>query len=95
MTHAAKIKTVYPRKTARPHLREPGSALTHAAALVAALIATLPLLLHAQKVGAGPVTMGSLLVFMVSMMLLYAASTIYHALGQPPKGNPVLRRLDH
>lgn len=37
----------------------------------------------------------SLTVFIVSMILLYAASTIYHTLNLSERTNRILRKLDH
>ena len=37
----------------------------------------------------------SVTIFIISMILLYAASTIYHTLDISPKVNQVLRKVDH
>ena len=37
----------------------------------------------------------SLMIFILSMIGLYAASTIYHSLDISPKVNQLLRKLDH
>lgn len=81
-----------------PHLpswmsrvRDPLSALTHFIALIAAVIGTIPLILRADTAVAA-VSLG---IFMVSMMLLYAASTAYHSFDLSDAGNKRLKKLDH
>ena len=76
-------------------LKDPVSAITHFAALVAAALAVAPLLLHAAGKGAGAAGLWSLAIFMASMMLLYAASTAYHSFRLTAKGEKRLKRLDH
>lgn len=78
-----------------PKLKDPGSAITHMIALAAALIGTPPLLLHTARLGGGPLTMLGMTAFMAGMILLYAASSIYHAVDSTPRVNAALRRLDH
>lgn len=72
-------------------VRDPISALTHLIALVAAAVGTVPLLLRAET----RLQAVSLAIFMVSMMLLYAASTAYHSFDLSPSGNKRLKKLDH
>lgn len=76
-------------------VKEPGSALTHGIALVAAIVFTAPLLLHAVNRGAGTGGVISLAIFMASMILLYGASTAYHTFDLTEKGNRLLKKLDH
>ena len=64
----------------KQHLKDPGSAITHFIALLFALVGIAPLLLKSQKNG-NPTGMYPLAVFMISMVLLYGASTIYHSLN--------------
>ena len=77
------------------HLKDPVSAITHFIAFLAAAAATAPLLLHAAGKGAGAGTLWSLAIYMLSMLLLYAASTAYHSFRLSPKGEKRLKRLDH
>ena len=57
-------------------IKDPGSALTHFIAMILALCAASPLLIKAaQEPGSSHVL--ALTVFITSMILLYAASTIY------------------
>lgn len=75
-------------------VKDPGSALTHFIALVLAILAATPLLLKASRdVQQGH--SGSLAIFILSMIGLYAASTIYHTLDISPSINKLLRKLDH
>ncbi len=76
-------------------VKDPGSALTHFIAMAAAILFTAPLLLHAAGHEAGTGALTSLAVFMVSMILLYAASTAYHTFALTERGNRLLKKLDH
>lgn len=75
-------------------IKDPGSAITHFIAMLMALFAATPLLAKAAKTpGASHIV--ALTVFIISMILLYAASTVYHTLDISPKVNQMLRKLDH
>lgn len=75
-------------------IKDPGSALTHFIGMLLAICAATPLLLKAVHTsGAAHIT--ALAVFIISMILLYAASTIYHSLDISPKVNQLLRKVDH
>lgn len=78
----------------RKLLKEPGSAITHFIGMMMAIFAATPLLI---KAGRQPdkIHIVALTIFIVSMILLYAASTIYHSFDISPKINKVLKRLDH
>lgn len=78
----------------RIKIKDPGSALTHFIAMLLALFATAPLLGKAAR-GSDSVHLMALTVFIVSMILLYAASTIYHTLDISASVNRRLRKLDH
>ena len=75
-------------------VKDPGSALTHCIALVLAILAATPLLLKGSR-DAQQGHSGSLAIFILSMIGLYAASTIYHTLDISPSINKLLRKLDH
>lgn len=72
-------------------IREPGSALTHFIACVMAAIAALPLILKAS----GGMATAALAIFAVSMILLYAASTLYHSVNVTGKVLSMFRKIDH
>lgn len=75
-------------------IKDPGSAITHFIAMIFALLAATPLLVKAARTP-GLAHVLALSVFIVSMILLYAASTIYHTLDISPKVNQILRKVDH
>lgn len=76
-----------------PKVKDPGSAATHFIAFCATLVAS-PVLLRQSVHLPGPQRL-SLLVFLVSMALLYAASTTYHTLDLGTVINRRLKKLDH
>lgn len=61
-------------------IREPGSAITHYIGMLLSLAAAAPLLIKAEvsKIPSALTAMG---IFILAMILLYAASSIYHALN--------------
>lgn len=75
-------------------LKDPGSAITHGIAMILAAFAAAPLLLKAFR-GPNQNHILSLAVFIISMILLYSASTLYHSLNLSEKSNLILRKLDH
>jgi len=75
-------------------IKDPGSAITHFIAMIFALLAATPLLVKAAQTPDLAHVL-ALSVFIVSMILLYAASTIYHTLDISPKVNQILRKVDH
>ena len=75
-------------------VKDPGSALTHFIAMILAIIAAIPLLSKAGH-ASGHMHISALAIFILSMIGLYAASTIYHTLDISPKINKLLRKIDH
>ena len=75
-------------------IREPGSALTHFLAMLLALCAAVPLLVRAA-VHSGVKSLTAMTVFMISMVLLYAASTIYHSVNCSGRILRIFRKMDH
>lgn len=75
-------------------IREPGSAITHFIAMIMAIFATIPLLI---KASASPdsTCLAALTIFMLSMILLYGASTTYHSLNTSEKVIQIFRKIDH
>lgn len=76
------------------HVKDPGSALTHFIGMLMAIFAATPLLIKAGRTP-DKIHLISLGIFIVSMILLYAASTIYHTFDISPKINKLLKRIDH
>lgn len=75
-------------------IREPGSAITHFIGMMLAVFASVPLLIKAgltQNVS----DVEAMTVFMISMMLLYGASTLYHSVVVPDRILKIFRKLDH
>ena len=75
-------------------IKDPGSAITHFIAMALAIIAAVPLLVKAAH-EPDHIHVIALSVFIVCMVLLYAASTTYHTLDISPKINKILRKIDH
>ena len=73
------------------HIKDPGSAITHFIAMILAIFAATPLIFKAYR-DTGAMTAAALAVFIASMILLYAASTVYHTLDISPAVNKVLRK---
>ena len=76
-------------------LKDPVSCLTHAFACVAAVFALPLLLIHAADHGIDKAGLISLTVFMLSMVLLYGASAVYHAVRLGGEAGLVFKRIDH
>lgn len=74
-------------------IREPGSALTHFIGMILAIVAGVPLLMKAAS--CGNIDLLAMLIFITSMILLYAASTIYHSLTLSDKIVKLFRKIDH
>lgn len=74
-------------------LKDPGSAITHFIGVVFAVIA-FPILIN-HEAGKDTADIIGLSVFMISMLCLYSASTIYHSLDLSEKKNLVLKKIDH
>lgn len=75
-------------------LKDPGSAITHFIAALMAVIAAVPLIIKAAT-GKNEEHLGSFVIFIVSMILLYTASTTYHSLDVSEKVNKCLKKFDH
>lgn len=74
-------------------LREPGSAITHFIAMCCTIGAGIPLLIKAASIGT--IYLLSMFIFIVSMILLYAASATYHSLTLPDSIIKIFRKIDH
>lgn len=84
------IETIF-----RFRLKDPGSAITHFIGFVAAILGTPVLLVHSAIYGGSTLEMIGLSIFMISMILLYGASTAYHSFNISPKVNKLLKKIDH
>lgn len=75
-------------------IREPGSAITHFIAMLMAGIAATPLLIKASLSGNSSILI-AMTVFIVSMILLYGSSALYHSVTVPEKFLKIFRKIDH
>lgn len=74
-------------------LKDPGSAITHMIAMAGAALLAFPLIHKASYASPGATI--SMTIFIVSMILLYGASSLYHSLDRSARVNKLLKRLDH
>lgn len=75
-------------------IKDPGSAITHYIGMMMAIFAATPLMLKAAR-QPDKIHLIALGIFIVSMILLYAASTVYHTFDISPRANKILRKIDH
>ena len=75
-------------------LKDPGSAITHLIAMGGAVLCSFPLIFKAAK-SDSDIAVFSMTVFIVSMILLYGASSLYHSLDISTKVNLLFKRIDH
>lgn len=75
-------------------IKDPGSAITHFIGMLMAIFAAIPLLLKAAH-EPSPTYLASLSVYIISLILLYAASTTYHTFNISKKVNTILKKIDH
>ena len=75
-------------------IREPGSAFTHLVGMVLAITASTPLLIKTVA-NSDSRTFAAMCIFMLSMILLYGASTMYHAVNLTGRSLKVFKKIDH
>ncbi len=75
-------------------IREPGSAITHFIGMMMALFAAVPLLVKSASASDRNCLL-AMAIFMLSMVLLYAASTTYHSLSVSENIIKIFRKIDH
>ena len=90
-THTSDTTKLAETKHHKFHVKGSGSALTHFIAMIGAVIAAVPLF-HKAAGEADSRHLAALSVFIVSMILLYAASTTYHTFNISEHVNKILRR---
>ena len=76
-------------------VKEPMSALTHLIGAVCSIFAMPVLLIHASLYHATKLDLIAYMIFMISMILLYSASTVYHSFSISPRVNKILKKIDH
>ena len=78
------------------HPKDPGSAITHFIGMVLVAFAMIPLFIHTLHNSSGHIVNGaSMLIFSISMLLLYTASTVYHTFDLGNRINCILKKCDH
>lgn len=75
-------------------LKDPVSAITHGIAMVLAMAGAIPLLLKAARQTNG-LHIFALSIFILTMILLYFSSTLYHSIDSTEAVNRRLRKMDH
>ncbi|MGN1147167.1 MAG: hemolysin III family protein [Lachnospiraceae bacterium] len=75
-------------------IREPGSAITHFIGMMMALFAAVPLLVK-TGITSGGKNFTAMVIFMLSMVLLYGASATYHSVNLSGKPLRIFRKIDH
>lgn len=77
-------------------LREPISSLTHLFGAIISLVGMIVLIAYERNIpNATPLSFTAILLFGVSLILLYTASTIYHSIRSSENVIKILRKLDH
>ncbi|MGL6199126.1 MAG: PAQR family membrane homeostasis protein TrhA [Lachnospiraceae bacterium] len=76
------------------HIKEPGSAITHFIGMLMAIFAAVPLLIKAAG-EPSRLYLISAAVYVISLILLYAASTSYHTFDLSERANTLLKKIDH
>ena len=78
------------------HPKDPGSAITHFIGMLLIGFAMIPLLVHTLNHCSRQLVSGfSMIVFCLSMFLLYTASTSYHTFNLTKRINLYLKKCDH
>ncbi|MRH44353.1 hemolysin III family protein [Aquibacillus halophilus] len=76
------------------YIREPINGLTHLAGAVLSFVALLAMVIKASATGS-PLAISAVIIFGISMILLYAASATYHMVIANDKVIASLRKIDH
>jgi len=77
------------------YIREPINGLTHLAGAILAFAGLLAMVIKAAATTSSPTAITAVIIFGVSMILLYSASATYHMVIARAKVIAFLRRLDH
>lgn len=77
------------------YIREPINGLTHLAGAILAFVGLIAMVIKASMTTASSLAIASVIIFGVSMVLLYSASATYHMVIARDKVIAYLRRLDH
>ncbi|MFB6465619.1 hemolysin III family protein [Cytobacillus sp. Hz8] len=77
------------------YIREPINGLTHLAGAILSFFALLSMVIKASIHTGSPLAITAVIIFGISMILLYSASATYHMVIAKDKVIAFLRRLDH
>ena len=77
------------------YLREPVNGFTHLAGAILSFIGLLALVIKTALQGHSTIALTAVIIFGISMILLYSASATYHLVVSSDKFISFLRRLDH
>ncbi len=77
------------------YLREPINGFTHLAGAILSFIGLIALIIKTTLNNPSVIALTAVIIFGISMILLYAASTTYHLVVAEDKVISFLRRLDH
>jgi hemolysin III len=77
------------------YIREPINGLTHLAGAILSFAALLAMVIKASTSIGTPIAIAAVMIFGISMILLYSASATYHMVMGKDKVIAFLRRLDH
>jgi len=77
------------------YIREPINGLTHLAGAVLSFVGLLAMVIKASMTTPTPLAISAVIIFGVSMILLYSASATYHMVMARANVIAFLRRLDH
>lgn len=75
-------------------MKDPGSAITHLIGLVLSVFGGIPLLIKAAQKTA-PIYIVACAIYLMGLILLYAASSAYHSFDICNKANRRLKKFDH
>lgn len=78
----------------KENIKDPGSAITHFIGMLMAIFAAIPLIIKAVHT-ASIVYITAILIYSISLITLYAASTTYHTFDRSEKINTILKKIDH
>lgn len=77
------------------YIREPINGLTHLFGAILSITALILMLVKTYSTSAGPVTIAAVIIYGISLMLLYSASATYHMVIASKKVLDILQKLDH
>ena len=76
-------------------LKDKWSAITHFCGFVLSVFAAPVLMIRGAEMAASKASMISFMIYILSMIILYGASSAYHSFNISEKGNLILKKIDH